>query len=159
MFPTPHILMFVGMVLIHIFGMPWLMLDSPGHYRISRGQIYMAIAMGLSMIFLEGLMHPMPKWAWIATSALLGITIVLIRTQWGITDVDYLREMIPHHSMALFTSQHRLKDPRVHPTVQALADQIVRTQKAEIQIMDRLITKMSALKPTAVTDVSKVEKY
>lgn len=139
MFPTPHLLMFGGMVLLHVFGMPWLMLDSPGHFRISRGQLYMATVMGLAMVVLEGLMHPMPLWAWILTGTLLVLTCVAIRQQWGIGDTDYLEEMIPHHAMAIFTSQHRLADPNTHPEVRSLAQGILQAQKDEIHYMENLL--------------------
>lgn len=99
----------------------------------------MATIMGLVMILLEGLMHPMPVWAWLATIALLGVCAVGIRSQWGIRDIDYLQEMIPHHSMALFTSQHRLKNPNTGPSVRQLASEIVKTQEDEITLMTNMV--------------------
>lgn len=102
----------------------------------------MAVAMGLAMVLLEGLMHPMPAWAWVLTVALLAFTVVAVRGQWGIRDVDYLQEMIPHHSMALFTSQHRLQSPYTHPAVRELAQQIVDAQRSEITLMENMVTSL-----------------
>ncbi len=131
--------MFGGMVFLHLFGMPWFMLDKPGHFRLSLGQVYMATIMGLAMVVLEGLMHPMPTWAWILTGTLFVLTGVAIRQQWGIHNAQYLREMIPHHSMAIFTSKQRLADPNTRPEVRSLAQAILQAQEDEIHHMENLL--------------------
>lgn len=51
-------------------------------------------------------------------------------------DVSYMKAMIPHHSIAILTSERdRITDPRVRK----LADQIIETQRKEINEMETLI--------------------
>lgn len=65
------------------------------------------------------------------TSALL-----LMRNQTTIDDVDYMEAMIPHHSIAILTSERaNIEDPRV----QELADEIIEAQEREIAEMKELI--------------------
>jgi hypothetical protein len=65
--------MFTTMMVLHLWGMPALMLDSWDDYQISYNQLYVAVAMSLAMVCVEGLMHPMPSLAWFIV--LLGIFV------------------------------------------------------------------------------------
>ena len=56
----------------------------------------------------------------------------MLRNQTGISFVQWMRGMIPHHSSAIMTSQHAdLKDPKA----QKLAEGIIEAQKREIAEM------------------------
>jgi hypothetical protein len=65
---------------------------------------------------------------------LIGILLFfgLIRNQTFITEMDYLRGMIPHHSMAVMMSKRLEKKPN---TISHLLDQIIQSQEKEIIIM------------------------
>ena len=64
------------------------------------------------------------------------VTLFLVRGQVLVDDVDYMEAMIPHHSIAILTSERaQIEDPRVR----ALADEIIAAQKREIAEMKRLI--------------------
>ena len=68
--------------------------------------------------------------------ALFVVALFLIRSQTLVDDVDYMEAMIPHHSIAILTSERaQINDPRVR----ALADDIIAAQKKEIEEMKRLI--------------------
>ena len=56
----------------------------------------------------------------------------LIRTQLFVTEIQFLRGMIPHHSMAILMSKRLEKKPN---SIQHLLDQIIQTQQREIIIM------------------------
>ena len=59
----------------------------------------------------------------------------LVRSQQTVNDVDYMRAMIPHHSIAILTSERaQIRDPRVRE----LADSIIEAQRREIAEMDAL---------------------
>ncbi len=54
----------------------------------------------------------------------------------AVGDVAWMKAMIPHHSIAILTSERaRITDPRVRK----LADGIIETQKREIAEMEALI--------------------
>jgi len=68
--------------------------------------------------------------------ALFVVALFLVRSQTLVDDVDYMEAMIPHHSIAILTSERaKIEDPRVR----ALADAIIAAQKTEIEEMKRLI--------------------
>jgi uncharacterized protein (DUF305 family) len=66
----------------------------------------------------------------------MAVALFLSRTQFFVDDREYMKGMIPHHSIAILTSEHAdLDDLRVC----ALANRIIRAQREEIAEMDWLI--------------------
>jgi peptidoglycan/LPS O-acetylase OafA/YrhL len=67
--------------------------------------------------------------------------LTLARTQTPVDDVLYTKAMIPHHSIAILTSERaNIKDPEV----KKLANEIIEAQKKEISEMKALIKKLQA---------------
>jgi uncharacterized protein (DUF305 family) len=65
----------------------------------------------------------------------------LVRSQATVDDVSYMKAMIPHHSIAIMTSERaRIRDPRVRK----LADQIIESQVREIGEMSQLIAELES---------------
>jgi hypothetical protein len=63
-------------------------------------------------------------------------SVWLVRSQKTVDGVDYMEGMIPHHSIAILTSERAaIEDPRVRK----LADEIIETQREEIKEMEWLI--------------------
>ena len=63
----------------------------------------------------------------------------LVRSQRTVDDVAYMRAMIPHHSIAILTSERaQIRDPRVRK----LADEILEAQRREIAEMKSLIAEL-----------------
>lgn len=93
--------------------------------------------MASGMVLLEGTMHPLPAIGWICAALGVIAGIAGYRMQIGVSDREYLHDMIPHHSMAVLTSQHvlqRSKDKRV----KQLAETILNAQVKEIALMKLL---------------------
>jgi uncharacterized protein (DUF305 family) len=72
-----------------------------------------------------------------AVSALVLVGgLFLVRSQATVGDVSWMKAMIPHHSIAILTSERaQISDPRVR----ALADEIIDAQRREIAEMQVLI--------------------
>lgn len=69
------------------------------------------------------------------------VGVGLVRTQATVGDVAWMKAMIPHHSIAILTSERAdISDPRVR----ALADAIINAQRAEINEMKLYITDIEA---------------
>ncbi|WP_027132527.1 DUF305 domain-containing protein [Geminicoccus roseus] len=69
-----------------------------------------------------------------------------VRSQATVGDVSYMKAMIPHHSIAIMTSERaRIQDPRVRQ----LADAIIEAQVREISEMETLIADLEANPPAA----------
>lgn len=121
--------MFVGMVVISLT-MPLIMIDSPRDYRIGLNQIYGALFMSAAMILISG--HTSDPFILSSMLLLSVLCIIGIRYQVGVSETQYLRDMIPHHSMAVLTSK---KQAARQGRVQTLARTILDTQVREITLM------------------------
>jgi hypothetical protein len=113
--------------------------------RNSLGKIYMSGIMALLMGIVEVVMNDyymnmISVKYYIVLFILLGILYYMYKTQQYIYDIDYLNEMIEHHSMALTTSGEILKKTS-DPKVKILASNIINTQEEEIQYMKTLLSK------------------
>lgn len=75
----------------------------------------------------------------IGSVLLIFISTYLVRQQLPISDVKWMKAMIPHHSIAVLTSSRaQLKDPEV----KRLAEQIIKAQEREITEMKRMIQRL-----------------
>lgn len=75
----------------------------------------------------------------VGSIVVFAVALWLVRSQTTIDDVSYMRAMIPHHSIAIMTSERaQISDPRVRE----LADGIIQSQREEIAEMKSLITEL-----------------
>ncbi len=113
------------------------------HVRWSETRAYMAVVMGAAMaVIMLGFMSGMYESRRVNIAIMVGAVVVfaaalaLVRSQATVEDRSYMRAMIPHHSIAILTSERAgIEDVRVR----ALADEIVATQREEIRQMEWLI--------------------
>lgn len=113
------------------------------HVLWSETRAWMAIVMGSVMaIIMLAFMLNMYKKKALNVAILAGgaasfaIALWLVRSQATVDDTDYMKAMIPHHSIAIMTSERaQISDPRVRK----LADQIIEAQRREISEMMFLI--------------------
>jgi Ca2+/Na+ antiporter len=66
------------------------------------------------------------------------ILFFCIRKQIYINDTQYLKGMIPHHSMAILMSE-KILEKTEDPKVKLLAQNIIDGQRKEIEIMDMIL--------------------
>ncbi len=119
---------------------------SPEHVMLSSMRTYMTILMiapmAITMMLYMWGMYSNKKLNKIIIAVSVVIfagTFYFMRNQTGISDVDYMKGMIPHHSSAILTSQEsNLKDPET----KKLAEEIIIAQKEEIALMKELIEKL-----------------
>jgi DUF305 family protein family protein len=113
------------------------------HATFSETRTYMAFLMGVAMtIIMLGFMWGMYENK-LANVSIVVVGVVafaaalyLVRSQLFVDQVSYMRAMIPHHSIAILTSERAdIRDPRVRK----LADEIIEAQRREIAEMKYLI--------------------
>jgi len=109
------------------------------------GKLYISVIMAIFMLFLEVMMHDhqynvLSAKFYIILIISLTVLIYLYRNQIGISDKQFLEEMIEHHSMGIFTSQEILKKTDSYE-VTKLAKNIIQAQNDEIQFMQGLLAK------------------
>jgi uncharacterized protein (DUF305 family) len=131
---------------VTMFGLMYLNTYQLDHVHFSETRTYMALVMGATMavIMLAFMLHMHPSRriniAIVAGSAaVFAAALWLVRSQSTVEDVSYMKAMIPHHSIAILTSERaRISDPRVR----RLADQIIESQRKEILEMKALIAEL-----------------
>ena len=131
-----------------MYGLMYLNTYRLDHVLFSETRTYMAFVMGATMavIMLAFMlkMHRNPRVnaaIFIGSAVVFGVALWLVRSQATVEDVSYMKAMIPHHSIAILTSERaRISDPRVRE----LADKIIASQRAEIGEMKSLIEDLEA---------------
>ena len=110
-------------------------IDKLDDFRFSLNDFYMVGLMTGWMIFFMGL-FTLQVGKTISGLITVVIFFALIRTQAFVNEIQYLKGMIPHHSMAILMSKRLEKKPN---SIQHLLDQIIETQKKEIIIMKQYL--------------------
>ncbi|MCA9838723.1 MAG: DUF305 domain-containing protein [Trueperaceae bacterium] len=142
----PKYLKFFAMIFtstLIMFGLMYLNTYALDHVFFSQTRTYMALLMGATMAIIMLLfMLPMYKNFRLNIGILAGSILIfflslwLVRSQATVDDIAWMRAMIPHHSIAILTSERaNISDPRVRE----LADGIIETQREEIAEMKALI--------------------
>lgn len=138
-------MMIVSFIIMYV--VMFLNMDKLEHYHTSLTRIYMALLMvapmAIVMMLMMGKMYPDKKTnsVIIASGAVVFVlTLIALRTQTPVSDAQYMKAMIPHHSSAIMVSKKaNLKDPEVRK----LADQIIQSQEKEIAEMEAMIDRLS----------------
>ncbi|MFC5586381.1 DUF305 domain-containing protein [Nitratireductor kimnyeongensis] len=134
----------IGTSTIVMLGLMYLNTYAFDHIFWSETRAWMALLMGATMaLVMLGFMWSMyqnsaANLAFVAGSVIVfALSLWLVRNQTTVDDVDYMKAMIPHHSIAILTSRRaNISDPRVRE----LADEIIDAQLREIDEMKSLIT-------------------
>jgi uncharacterized protein (DUF305 family) len=133
---------------IVMFGLMYLNTYAMDHIFFSQTRMWMAIYMGavmaiIMLAFMLGMYsNRKANIAILAGGAIaFAVGLGLVRTQATVDDVAWMKAMIPHHSIAILTSERaNISDPRVR----ALADAIIEAQLSEIAEMKRYIIDIEA---------------
>ncbi|MVS99901.1 DUF305 domain-containing protein [Devosia marina] len=136
-----------------MYGLMYLNTYQSDHLFYSQTRLWMALLMGAVMaVIMLGFMWTMYKGRAVNLAIIAGAIAVfagslfLVRSQALVGDVDYMRAMIPHHSIAVLTSTNaNIRDARVRE----LADEIIAAQVREIDEMKSLIADLEANPPPA----------
>ena len=118
------------------------------HVFFSETRAYMAVLMGATMAFVMlGFMLGMYRNTGLNIAIFAAAILVfagslwLVRSQVTVSGPSYMRAMIPHHSIAVMTSERAgIEDSRARK----LADEIIAAQRREIAEMRYLIADISA---------------
>lgn len=129
-----------------MYGLMYLNTYSADHVYFSETRVYMALLMGAVMaaVMLGFMWRMYPSRAanlaiLAGAAAVFAGSLWLVRSQATVDEVSWMRAMIPHHSIAILTSERAtLSDPRVRD----LAASIIRTQREEIAEMQGLIAEL-----------------
>jgi len=138
--------MFFGSIIFGLFlnGMNML-IYRPNDFYLSLTLFYTSLWMASGMVLIEVLMFyfsmkpkSFPTFIFIGFFLLSIIILILMRKQVGVSDKEWLKRMIPHHSTALTTST-QIYNKTSNPKIKELAKQIIDTQEKEIKEMKEML--------------------
>ena len=129
-----------------MFGLMYLNSYSADHLYFSQTRAWMALVMGAGMAlvmlpFMLGMYDDARANVAIVVAGIVVFAgaLWLVRSQATVDDVSYMKAMIPHHSIAILTSERaHISDPRVRK----LADGIIDAQRREIAEMKQLVAEL-----------------
>lgn len=143
MHPYRNFLLMILAASLLMFGLMYLNTYQLSHVWFSQTRMFMTLIMSgcMSLVMLFFMRHMYKDRRTntvivVGSIGLIGLGLWLVRSQVTVGDVAWMEAMIPHHSIAILTSERaRISDPRVRK----LADGIVQTQRREISEMEFLI--------------------
>ena len=129
-----------------MYGLMYLITYQVSQISFSETRAYLAILMGATMAivmlaFMQGMYKnkKLNTAIFIGSFLVFGLSLWLVRSQVTVDQVSWMKAMIPHHSIAILTSERAdITDPRVRE----LADEIIEAQKREIDEMEALIEEL-----------------
>ncbi len=148
--PYPKFFFMMALSFVVMYVVMYLNTYELDHVYFSLTRFYMTCLMIASMAILMLLfMLKMYKDKKTNISIIVGSLILffgslfLVRSQKTVDDLLWMRAMIPHHSIAILTSERaNIKDPEVRK----LADDIIKAQKKEIEEMKAMIKRLENAK-------------
>lgn len=132
-----YTVMFFIMILSGLLTTMNVWVDKWDDIRFSINDIYMTLLMTGWMFLFMGLYYSDMRIVWFGLF-LVVVNIWFIRTQFMVTNEQYILGMIPHHSMAI----HMSKKLNAHqpPLLKEFVSNIITTQEKEIDYMKHFYT-------------------
>jgi peptidoglycan/LPS O-acetylase OafA/YrhL len=138
-----NFLLMILVASVLMFGLMYLNTYQISHVWFSQTRMFMTFIMAgcmalVMLFFMRGMYQDKHANLLIAVGsiALIGSGLWLVRSQATVGDIAWMKAMIPHHSIAILTSERaNISDPRVRK----LADGIIAAQQSEIAEMEFLI--------------------
>ncbi|MBX7271809.1 MULTISPECIES: DUF305 domain-containing protein [Pseudomonadaceae] len=126
-----------------MYGVMYLNTYAFEHVLWSETRVWMALVMGavMAVVMLAFMLNMYKRKSvniaiFAGSAAAFAIALWLVRSQATVGDTEYMKAMVPHHSIAIMTSERaQISDPRVRK----LADEIIEAQRREIAEMKFLI--------------------
>ena len=139
----PTFFAMIATSIVTMFVLKYSALWELDHAFFSQTRMWMALMMGMAMIvimlgFMWGMYRSLATKIAVMALACVGFALFLflVRSQHTVEDEAWMKAMIPHHSIAILTSERAaISDPRVRE----LADAIIEAQVKEIAQMELLL--------------------
>lgn len=148
--PYPKFALIMAISFVVMYLVMFLNVADFSHVYTSLTRFYMTTlmiaVMAITMLLLMWKMYPNLKvnlFILLFAATTFGGTLFLLRTQAFVSDIQYMKAMIPHHSSAIMTSSNvDFKDPEA----KKLAEDIIAAQEKEIKQMNEMITRLESQK-------------
>nr|WP_276897991.1 DUF305 domain-containing protein [Pedobacter kyonggii] len=129
-----------------MYGVMFLNVDDTSHIYLSITRTYMTLLMiapmAVLMLSLMPVMYQnkrLNRIIYFSSFAVFVLSLWMLRSQTAVTDAQYMRAMIPHHSSAIMTSRHAdIQDPEL----KELSLSIIASQEKEIRQMQAILERL-----------------
>lgn len=133
----------IAVSMLVMFGIKYLNTYEVSHVHWSETRFYMTFMMGgaMAVVMLAFMINMYDSKAvnigiFAGSAVVFFLALWLVRSQTTVHDESWMRAMIPHHSIAILTSERaNISDVRVRE----LADNIIEAQRREIEEMEWLL--------------------
>ena len=137
---TDSIVMFTIMIVSGLLSTMNVWVDKWEHIGFSINDIYMTFLMTGWSFLLMGLYYSKLDILCLGFFVVV-INIWFIRTQFMVSNEQYILGMIPHHSMAIHMSKQLLQNKQ--PVSKEFVSNIIETQEKEIKYMKRMYSRLT----------------
>jgi hypothetical protein len=141
--PYSNLLIMQGISFVIMYAVMFMNVSSIDHIYLSITRTYMTLLMitpmALMMLIFMNKMYKNVKLNMIVSVLSISIFVFSflgLRLQWFISDDQYMKAMIPHHSSAILTSEQA---NIFEPEVKKLSEEIIEAQIKEITEMENLL--------------------
>lgn len=140
----PQIIAFVVMTIVGILFNPMnILVYRFSDLYMSWTLIYSGLLMAANMVWAHEIINYLSIGQFNGFMFCLGIVLaigisIVMREQILVSDNQWMKRMIPHHSTALTTS-HKIYNKTTNPKIKTLALNIIKTQETEIKEMKHLL--------------------
>ncbi len=141
------LLLILCLSFIIMYSVMFLNVNELSDIYLSLSRTYMALLMITPMAILMVVLMPkmylhkkLNLGIFISAGVLFVFALTALRSQAFISDSQYMKAMIPHHSSAILTSENaNIKEP----AVRQLSDSIISAQKEEITLMKVMLKNLN----------------
>lgn len=107
--------------------------------RFHLNDVYMAFLMAGWMLLFSYISSSHNSYIMMVIAIIMiGASFYAIRNQTFIDDKQFLKGMIPHHSMAILMSE-KIRDKTTNPKIKKMASNIIQTQSSEINMLNDIL--------------------
>lgn len=144
--PYKKLLLTLAVSFIIMYAVMFLNVDKLSDIYLSYTRAYMALLMVAPMVIVMILLmremysnKKLNSIFMIVSICVFVFALTALRSQSFVSDVQYMKAMIPHHSSAILTSKNaNIKDPELR----RLSDSIIASQKREIEQMKLILDRI-----------------
>lgn len=136
----PHLFTFVTAAIASLLVVPLATLPSPMDFRVSLSGVYVATLLGASMMALDALRFPIG----VAETCLIGLLFLVglvgYRFQLGVTDSQFVADMIPRRSAEILVTEAVYARSK-NPALLTMAERMLTVDKINVKTLKNMATK------------------
>lgn len=135
----PHLFTFLSAAVASLVVLPLATLPSPMDFRVSLSGVYTAILLGSSMMALDAIRFPIGFAETCLIALLFLIGLVGYRYQLGVTDTQFVSDMIPRRAAEILLTEAVYAKSK-NPGLLTMAERMLTTDKSNVKVMKTMAT-------------------